>query len=449
MKRLKLTFVFALFFLCANYSQNELNVSKLDSFLSLMESNERIMGSVTISKDGKTHYQWSGGTAWHLGDDVRDNNGNEIYSVGSISKIFTAVMFNQMTEKGWISGESKLAEFFPQIPNAEDISMYHLLSHRSGLYNFTSDSTFLYWKHRNRTKEELVGLISSYEPVFEPGSGMEYSNTNYLLLGYIMEQISGKDLSELVNEFIAQPLGLTSTFASPAYAPSELQTHSFIKTMDDWITYFPQTSREMAHAAGGMVSNGADLGVFMDALFNGDIISTAALEKMYKTDYDLGMGLIPIEFFDHKGFGHYGGIDEYRTFVAHFPEENMTVTILLNGLNTSFDQIIYNVLSGCFETELNWPDFSAFIMSEEDLRSLTGRFINSDSTMEAQVFVQYGKLGIKINGGEYLFPEAGGPYFFTSDFSQLRIGFQKDSQGEIKNLVINQNNQVHSLEKRS
>ncbi len=449
MKRVKLTFVFALMFMCANYSQSELNISNIDSFLNLMENNDRIMGSVNISIDGETFYQWSGGTSWHLGNDVRGKDGNEIYSIGSISKIFTAVLFYQMVEKGWVSGETKLAEFFPGIPNAELISMDHLLSHRSGLFNFTADSTYWHWKHRDRSQEEMLKLISYYQPVFEPGEELDYSNTNYLLLGYIIEQIRGQDLAVLIHENIAHPLGLTSTFASPDYADLGFQTHSFIRTMDDWVTYVPATSRKMAHAAGGMVSNGADLGVFMDALFNGELISLASLKQMYSTDSNLGAGLIPIEFNDNIGFGHYGGIDEYRTFVAYFPENNMTVSVLLNGLNTSFDQVLYNILSACFESEFNWPELSGYLPEEVKLRSLTGQFINADSTFQASVFVKYGQLGVNINGNEYLFSEAKSPYFFSDDFSGIRIGFQKDRKGEVKNLVIQIKDMIMSLEKRS
>lgn len=436
-------------FMCANYSQSELNVSSIDSFLNLMEYNDRVMGSVNISIDGETYYQWSGGTAWHLGNDVRDNDGSEIYSIGSISKIFTAVLFYQMVERDWISHENKLAEFFPDIPNAELISMDHLLSHQSGLFNFTVDSTFLYWKHRDRSQEEMLELISSFQPVFKPGTKTDYSNTNYLLLGYIMEQLSGQDLAVLVHENIAMPIGLKSTFASPLYADLGLQTHSFIRTMDDWVTYVPPTSRKMAHAAGGMVSNGVDLGLFMDALFKGELISHSSLKQMHTTDNELGAGLISIEFKNHMGFGYYGGIDEYKSFVAYFPERKMTVSILLNGLNTSFDHILYNALSACFESEAQLPEFSGLLPEEGKLRSLTGHFINADSTFQARVYVKYGQLGVNINGSEYLFSEAKSPYFFSDDFSRIRIGFQKNSEGDVKNLVIQMKDMIISLEKRS
>lgn len=177
MKKL-LVFGFFIFFGTSLTAQN-FNRAKMDSLFSLIEENQEGMGSVSIFKDGEEEYQNSIGFA--AIENKIEANQNTKYRIGSISKTFTAVLIMQLMEEGKLGLDTKLAEFYPEIPNASEIIIQQLLKHQSGLYNFTNDPAYLEYMESPKTKTELLEIFKEDDTVFEPGAKSEYSNTNYLL----------------------------------------------------------------------------------------------------------------------------------------------------------------------------------------------------------------------------------------------------------------------------
>jgi Beta-lactamase class C and other penicillin binding proteins len=180
---------------------------RIDSLMQQLAANDKMYAGVAVSRDGElVHNQAYGYAAIKDGDTIAADHTTP-YRIGSITKTFTATLFMQMLEKGKISLSTKLSEFYPDMPNADSITMEHMLRHRSGLHNYTRDSIFGQSRNIARTKQEMLAHFRNTEPEFQPGEKFQYSNTNYVLLGYILEDISGKPYPNCFKIALSNRLG--------------------------------------------------------------------------------------------------------------------------------------------------------------------------------------------------------------------------------------------------
>jgi D-alanyl-D-alanine carboxypeptidase len=161
------------------FSQN-LDKIKLDTYFNALEQNNKFMGSVAISKNGEIIYTKSIGFA-----DVENRlkaTEKTKYRIGSISKSFTAVLTLKAVEQKKVDLNQTIDKWFPAITNSKKITVKQLLSHRSGIHNFTNDADYLTYNTQPTTEKQMVEIITKGNSEFEPDSKAEYSNSNYVLL---------------------------------------------------------------------------------------------------------------------------------------------------------------------------------------------------------------------------------------------------------------------------
>ena len=186
-----------------------LNTAKLDSLLNTLAAHNKLMGSLAVSHAGQVVYSHAFGQA-QLAPAVPATPATR-YRVGSISKVFTGVLIFQLIEEKKLALDTKLATFFPQLPNAATITIDQLLSHRSGLHSFTSDAAYEQYMTQPKTQAELLTLMAA-KPDFEPGAKYEYSNSNYVLLGYIVEKLTKQPYAQALQQRIVAKAGLRDTY---------------------------------------------------------------------------------------------------------------------------------------------------------------------------------------------------------------------------------------------
>lgn len=169
------------------------------------------MGSVSIRKNNELVY--SKAYVFSSISDKENIKASEKtkYRVGSISKMFTTVMIFQLIEEKKLTLNTKLSDFFPEVKNAEKITIEYLLSHRSGIHNFTNDESYLTYYTQPKTQEEMVSIISKTNSDFEPNTKAEYSNSNFVLLGFIIEKITKTYYKSNLKTRIIDKLGLKNT----------------------------------------------------------------------------------------------------------------------------------------------------------------------------------------------------------------------------------------------
>src|SRR5258708_2901435 len=186
-----------------------LDKAKLDQFFDRLAEKNKAMGSLAIARDGKVLYTRAIGYSEINGTEKKPLTTANRFRIGSITKVFTATMILQLVEEGKLKLSDTLDKFFPQIPNAQKITIAQILAHRSGIPNSRPTS-----KTNAVTKDELLAIISKGTPDFEPDTKHSYSNSGYFILGLIVEKLTVKSYGEALKERITSKIGLKDTYAT-------------------------------------------------------------------------------------------------------------------------------------------------------------------------------------------------------------------------------------------
>ena len=163
-----------------------INKPKLDSLFNILAEKNKAMGSLTISKNGTVLYNKAIGYSFISDNEKKTSTNITKYRIGSISKMFTATMIFQLIEEGKIKLTTTLDTYFPNIPNANKITISNLLNHRSGIHNLTDNPDYTTWMTQPKTHDEILSIISKSKVDFQPNEKASYSNSNYIILGYII-----------------------------------------------------------------------------------------------------------------------------------------------------------------------------------------------------------------------------------------------------------------------
>ena len=191
-----------------------------------------------------------------------------------------------------------------------------MLSHRSGIHNFTNDADYLTYNTQPKTEKEMLEIIEKGGSDFEPDSKAEYSNSNFVLLTYILEKTYSKSFADLLQEYIVKPIGLTDTYVYGKTNPKNNESKSY-NFLGSWKLQ-PETDATIPLGAGAIISTPIDLTKFADALFGGELLTSESLEIMKTIKDGYGIGLFRIPFYNSMGYGHTGGIDGFSSIYSHY-----------------------------------------------------------------------------------------------------------------------------------
>jgi CubicO group peptidase (beta-lactamase class C family) len=353
----------------------------LDSLFQILDENNRFMGSLSISENGKVTYSKTIGKADLASGKSSDNLTK--YRIGSISKMFTACLIFQAIEENKLSLKQNINRFFPKITNAKEITIGNLLNHRSGIHNYTNDTSYFNYYTELKSQKEMLEIIQAGGSDFKPNSKAEYSNSNYILLSFILEKIYKKSYEELLELKIIQPLGLKNTYFGKKLELAKNECASY-RFSGKW-ELEKETNSSVSLGAGGIVSTTEDLLFFITNLFEGKIIQASSLEQMIKIEDGFGMGIFSVPFYDKKGFGHTGGIDGFSSFLYTFPEEKISIALTSNGSRFNNNDISIAALSACFDLPLQLPSFSELELRSEDLDKYLGSYANSEIPIKISI----------------------------------------------------------------
>lgn len=362
------------------FAQN-FDKTKLDNYFAALETNNKFMGSVAVSQNGKIIYTKSVGFSDFENNIKADEKSK--YRIGSISKTFTAVLIFKAVEERKTDLNQTIDKYFPTIKNADKITVKHLLHHRSGIHNFTNDEDYLTWNTKAKTEKEMVEIIAKAGSDFEPDSKAEYSNSNYVLLTYILEKSFKKPYADLLTEYITKPIGLENTYLGGKINPKNDECNSY-RFIENWKPE-PETDIYVPLGAGGIVSTPSDLVKFSDALFSGKLIKTESFEQMKAIKENYGIGLFQIPFYDKLGFGHTGGIDGFTSIFSNFSDGNISYALTSNGTNFNNNDVSIAVLSAVYDKPYDIPEFKTFNVSSEDLDKYLGVYSSSQIPLKITI----------------------------------------------------------------
>lgn len=414
------------------------NTAAIDSLFTHLNGSGKVMGAISIYKNGSEVFERAVGMA-----DVEKGvplTTTSVFRVGSVSKIFTSVIVMQMVDEGKLALNTPLSNYFPELPNASAITVEQMLRHRSGLFNFTSHPTYLNWMEQPKSRNELLELLSQNGTVFEPDAKTEYSNTNYVLLSFIAEEVDGIPFNQILERRVVKPLGLEFTSYGGPIDASRGQAFSY-KLEGRW-TLESITDMSIPVGAGAIISTPEDLNRLVTALFGGKLVSQSSLKAMIRLVDNFGLGLINMPFYEQRGFGHTGGIDGFQSVVFHLPEDSLSVAMAFNGLDLAMNEILIGVLSLWYDKPYKFPEFSPAIeVNPTEMEKYLGVYSNPSMPIKLAIFME-GYTLFGQGSGQPAFPlEAYEKNKFRFDRAMLKIEFFPEEN----KLVLKQGNAVFEL----
>ena len=347
-----------------------LDRTRLDQFLDRLDEKKKAMGSLMIARDGNVVYARTIGYARIDANDPKPLSAASRFRIGSITKMFTTAMILQLVEEGKLHLTDTLAQFLPQFPNAGKITIGHILNHRSGIPNVTpppgrDPGTPM-------TKEEMLALVASGTPLFEPGTQASYSNSGYFLLGLILERVTRKSYAEALQERITSRIGLNDTYvATGPIDVSNNESLTYLISGSDW-----RQGRErhpsVLFGAGQIISTPSDLVRFIQALFDLKLVSRASLDLMKTMRDGEGSGMAQFTYAGKTFYGHTGGGDNYGAWLMYLPEEKLAMAYTTNAKVYPVGDIITGVVDIYYNRPFQIPGFEIITLSPDVLDRYVG-----------------------------------------------------------------------------
>ncbi len=319
---------------------------ELRDYAERLEAADVFSGTVVLQRNGSTLFEGAFGLARR--DPPTRNTMESRFELASLSKLFTAVAIAQLVERGRLRFEATIAEVIPDYPNKETagrITVHHLLTHTSGLPDF-------YRNGKIRQYQSSIRALADFWPTFamdslwsEPGSRFDYSNSNYVVLGVIVERISGLPFESYVKGFIFESLGMSrSCFCEPdapgRSTPQSRYTAGFGPTRranpDRWIEV-ASTARMPGAPAGGGLSTGGDLARFGTAVLQHELLGAAMTQRVLTPYVSMdgeghkGYGFEIHGWFGTRFVGHGGNFWGVMSQIDLYPQTGHVVVVLSNN----------------------------------------------------------------------------------------------------------------------
>jgi CubicO group peptidase (beta-lactamase class C family) len=279
-----------------------------------------------------------------------------IFQIDSITKQFTATLIMKLQEQGQLHVDDSMANYLPQYRFPPEITIRMLLTHTSGLINYTALPQFADWSATGVSETTVLTAVSQQPLEFQPGTQYVYSNSNYFALGSIIENVTGQTYAANLDQYIFQPLALQSTsYELPAPAMSATgYSNAALSPMP-----LPPWSRSAGFAAGAISTNVYDLVAWVNALLNGKVVSPASFKEMTTTNGFItnnstyGFGLSLTTYDGHPVVGHSGGGGGFSTEEVAFLDSGFTLIVLTNEDNDNPNALALSISKAvCGSTRL-------------------------------------------------------------------------------------------------
>lgn len=308
-------------------------IQKIDSFMTSYVDIKQFNGNVLVLQKGKEVFEKSYGLA-----DIElnvSNKRNTVFRIGSITKEFTAVLIMQLVEQGKINLDSSLIKYLPWFDTiGSKIKIKHLLSHTSGLENYTLNSDF--YKETAYFSESPKKFAEKYlkynQLLFEPGTKYQYCNTDYYLLGLVIEAVTGETYEKVLQEGILKKANMPNSGIDSITTIIPNRAKGYEYGYDGYVNATPINMASSIYAAGAMYSTVDDLKNWQSALDGNKLLSMKTKELLFSpfiNNHAFGFFVNKLKT-GETAIGHPGGINGFSSFMIHFLESDITVILLDN-----------------------------------------------------------------------------------------------------------------------
>lgn len=413
-------------------------VSKVDEYLNAAMKVRRFGGAVLIARNGQALVSKGYGMA-NLEDDA-PNTPQTKFRLGSLTKQFTAMAVMMLQERGKLNVGDPVCKYLPDCPAAwQPITVRHLLTHTSGVPNYTNFPDFKQFSRLSTPVPALVELFKNKPLDFTPGEKYNYSNSGYVLLGLIIERASGKSYQDFLREHIFEPLRMVNTgYESNSQVLSRRAAGYAYDPQTDSVVNAAYIDMSTPYSAGALYSTVEDMLLWDQALYTERLVSRKSLDEMFtpfKNGCGYGWGVR--KQFNRVSVSHAGGINGFSSYIARFPEDRVTVIVLANHEEVSTANIARDLAAMAFGEPYQIPQEQKTItLKSSVLDSYVGQY-----RLPNTVFIITNEGG-RLMSMQRGMPESKRELLATSetDFflkgSELQIRFVKDEKGQVTQLIV-------------
>lgn len=414
---------------------------KLDDYMKALKQNQNFHGSVLVAKEGKVLLNQGYGFS-----DLKQNTMNKSqtkFAIGSITKQFTAMAIMQLSEKGLLDVNDKVSKYIPDLPNGDLITIHNLLTHTSGLKNFTELNEFMMLNTDNKDPMVCVNLIKDIPLEFEPGEKYLYCNTNYVLLGMIVEKVAEIPLADYLQNNIFNPLNMTNTGTSYSEDNDFCGATPYIgylevTPIDDKLT-LTQT-----FGAGSLYSTVEDLYRWDRALKTEQLVKQQTLDQIFdgyisvSEGCNYGYGWLIANTDDDNVILHDGATMGFTSIIVRYVDADITIIVLTNNrlydvmtLSNTLSSIIlnkdYEMPKIIKEIEIDDPNLYDSYVGKYYLDGTYLNIIKNDNNLYAQLEGQ--------NAFE-IFPMTKNNFFAKQ--IEVTIEFVTNDKDEVTEVILEQ-----------
>ncbi|MDH4198736.1 MAG: beta-lactamase family protein [Candidatus Aminicenantes bacterium] len=395
-------------------------------------------GAVLVSRAGKVIF--SGGFGFADAAGLRTNSPQTVFSIGSVTKTFTAAAILQLSDAGLVDLDAPVAEYLPEydLAGRSGVTLRRLLSHSSGVPDVGLDPRALGDLTKARAPLDLLELVKDKPLDFAPGEASRYSNAGYVLLGLVIERVSGMSYADYVHEHLLCPLQMTAT-SYGADASSETRiARGLIEGPDGRLREAPLFHPSLGYSAGGLFSTVEDMWRWDRGLEGEDILSAAARAQMFMPQRDdFGLGWLIMETWGRKDIAHGGGAPGYDAWVERWPHERVFVAVLSNTGGSPVGEIGRSLAAILFGQDVQPPEARrATVADGASLGEYAGFYkINEESRRE--ILGEGNTLFVRRDGGpRYPVLPCGQDLFFFPNDKGASIRFFRDREGRVSGHVL-------------
>ncbi len=423
-------------------------LSRMEKVIQSYVKNKQFMGAILVAQQGKIVLDKGYGYAnleWQI-----PNTTTTKFRIASLTKQFTAASILLLEEQGKLKTTDFINKYMLDAPSTwNKVTLSHLLNHTSGIPNYTSFPDFAAFTTSTKTPEQQIDFFRNKPLNFQPGSNFEYNNSGYVLLGYLIEKISGQSYQDFVVNNIFKPLEMNdSGYDSHSEiilhrAAGYMVSHNRVRNAD-------YLDMSIPYSAGSLYSTTQDLLRWEQGLFEGKILSAESLKKMmepFKNDYGFGVRIYFLN--GHKAISHAGGTSGFNTKLIYLPDDKLTVIVLanLNALGYVAQDLALKLVSLAHGKTVTLPSERKEIsLSSESLAKYVGTY-NIEPYVGAYGFTHLRQLIISLENGYLMVQEKNQPTIklfpqseskFFGEIPDIQIDFFKNEQGQISHLVLQQ-----------
>ncbi|WP_336634618.1 serine hydrolase domain-containing protein [Lysinibacillus fusiformis] len=321
--------------------------SYIHSFLNTKE--EKFSGNILVACQGETIYKESFGNAnyeWDI-----PNTAITKFRIGSVTKIVTAIAILSLVEEGKLQLHNTVADFITNFPKGNQITIEHLLTHTSGIGNITDQPDFLLKSYQLQSPDDLINWIISCSFKSIPGKEFNYSNSGYIVLGKIIEVVSGLRYEEFLKTRIFQPLSMINTGLDAHEAIQKHKASGYELGTNNNMSHASFIHMSNTYSAGGLFSTVEDLHLLDDGIKNYHLLSKNITAQMFsagRSGYGYGWNIMKTEKNNTLVF-HHGGINGFTSSYLRLIEKNTTI-IVLSNMSTLLTSTLANEIATFIET---------------------------------------------------------------------------------------------------